>query len=50
MNSATVIKGMAELLIEEETVPERIDQLFVIISSVDKVAEQLWTSQQNSGK
>jgi hypothetical protein len=43
MNSTSVIKGMAELLLEEEGVPTRKDMLSVIVSRADKVADQLET-------
>ena len=43
MNSTSVIKGMAELLIEEEGAPAKKDMLSVIVSRADKVADQLTT-------
>lgn len=43
MNSASVIKGIAELLLEDEGTPATKDMLSVIVSRADKVAEELET-------
>lgn len=43
MNSTSVIKGMAELLMEGEGTPARKDMLSVIVSRADQVADQLTT-------
>lgn len=41
MNSASVIKGMTELLIDEETAPEKKDMLNLILNRAEHVVEQL---------
>lgn len=46
MNSASVIKGMAELLIEEEMAPEKKDMLSTILEQAERVAEQLSISKE----
>ncbi len=44
MNSASVIKGMAEILIEDEVISARKDMLSTIRERAERVAEQLSTS------
>jgi hypothetical protein len=43
MNSTSVIKGMAELLLEDEGVSTRKDMLSVIVRRANQVADQLET-------
>jgi hypothetical protein len=46
MNSASVIKGMAELLIDDEPEPEKKDMLYAIADRAVYVAEQLTRSKE----
>ena len=48
MNSAAVIKSMAELLSEEEGILERKDMLSTIVKRAEHVAEQLSKMRNNS--
>jgi nitrogen-specific signal transduction histidine kinase len=48
INSASVIRGMAELLMEEERAPAKKDMLSVIMNRAEKVAEQLSNSRDEN--
>ena len=48
MNSATVIKNMAELLSEDEGAPEKKDMLSTIVKRADNVADQLSKLREDS--